>query len=310
MPNWLDRSKSPTDKRDMLRAALNSDSPAAFVGAQDAIGAALAEEYGFDGIWVSGFGVSAMQYGIPDANLVTLSEALEAARRVDQATDLPVIADCDNGYGGALNVRRTVVEYERAGIAGVCIEDNPFPKSNSLLQGDAPRDLIPTKEQANRLELAKSAQLSDGFVVIARIESLIAGYGVEDALERAEAYEQAGVDALLVHSKDKTLQEVDSFLAQWQGKLPLVAVPTLFPDFTVENLHSKGFQVVIFANQLMRASVDAMKSCLGELRATRKASSVDGTITPVNEIFDRIGTRESMELDARTTWTSPSPHGS
>lgn len=310
MSTWLRRESSPDEKRQRFRAALESETPTVLIGVHDAMGAILAEDYAFDGIWVSGFGVSAMAHGIPDLNIITMSEALAAACRIDQATDLPVIADCDNGYGGTLNVRRTVIEYDRAGITGVCIEDNTFPKRNSLLQDAGGRDLISVDEQANRIETAKAAQISGDFVVIARIESLIAGHGVSDALERADAYTKAGADALLVHSKDKTLAEVDDFLSKWNGSIPLVAVPTLFPSFTVENLHEKGFQVVIFANQLMRAAVGAMEGSLKRLKETRKAESVDDSITPVNEIFDLVGTTESMELDAKASWGSQTLHGS
>lgn len=310
MATWLERRQSPEEKRQRLRSAFNGDEAAALIGVHDSMGALLAESYGFDGIWVSGFGTSAMAYGMPDVNLITMTEALQAACRIDQATNLPVVADCDNGYGGALNVRRTVLEYDRAGIAGVCIEDNTFPKRNSLLQDEAERELIAVDEQARRIALAKDAQLSEDFVLIARIESLIAGHGVDDGLKRAEAYSDAGADALLVHSRDKTLVEVDDFLSRWEGDIPLVAVPTLFPSFTVNELHDKGFQVVIFANQLMRASVKAMKECLEDLSKTRKAESVDGAISAVTEIFDLVATTESTDLDARASWTSPTPNGS
>ena len=182
------------EKRARLRAGLTGTTPIVAVGAHDAMSARLIEQRGFDAVWVSGLGVATMAHALPDINVVTMSEALEAAVRIDRATSLPVIADCDNGFGGFSNVLRTVVEYDRAGIAAVSIEDNLFPKRNSLYAvGDASRGLIPLEEQARRIRAAKAEQESEGFVLIARVESLIAGIGVEDACRRADAYVDAGL---------------------------------------------------------------------------------------------------------------------
>jgi phosphoenolpyruvate phosphomutase len=286
-------------KREVLREGLEGQKPVVAIGAHDAMSARLVADYGFDAIWVSGFGVSAMAHAIPDLNLVTMTEALAAACRMDAATPLPVVADCDNGYGGLINVVRTVRDYERAGIAGICVEDNLFPKKNSLYLGKAKRELIPAEEQARRIGAAKRAQDTEGFVFIARVEALIAGHGVEEACRRADAYAEAGADAILMHSKDKTLNEIESFLSQWQGlgHIPLVAVPTLFPDFTADQLHEKGFQMVILANHLMRASVGAMETTLETLAKEGKAAAVDPDIVPVNHIFELVRTKETIALE-------------
>lgn len=286
-------------KRDRLRRGLAASEPVVTVGAHDALSAKLIERHGFDAVWVSGLGVSTMAHALPDLNLITMTEALDAARRIDAATDLPVVADCDNGYGGFSNVIRTVVEYERAGIAAVSIEDNVFPKRNSLYQGDARRELIPVEEQARRLAAAKQAQDTAEFVVIARVESLIAGHGVVDACERADAYVAAGADAILIHSKDRTLSEISAFLESWRGlhRTPLVAVPTLYPTFSADDLRAKGFNMVIFANQPMRAAVTAMEDVLTTLAERRTAASVDDRIAPVDHIFDLVETRQTIEAE-------------
>jgi phosphoenolpyruvate phosphomutase len=125
------------EKRSRFRDAVGSTGPVVMVGAHDAMSAKLIEAHGFDAVWVSGLGVSTMAHALPDLNLITMTEALDAAIRIDSATTLPVIADCDNGYGGLSNVVRTVREYERAGITGICIEDNLFPKRNSLYRGES-----------------------------------------------------------------------------------------------------------------------------------------------------------------------------
>jgi len=284
-------------KRQLLREGLTGPKPITAVGAHDALSAQMIDSQGFEAIWVSGFGVSTMAYAMPDANLVTMSEALDAARRMDAAVNIPVVADCDNGFGGLANVMRTVREYERAGIAGICVEDNHFPKRNSLYAGNSKRELIPIDEQARRVRAGKQAQETEDFVFIARVESLIAGHGVADACRRADAYVAAGADAILIHSKDKTLREIEAFLTEWQGGAPLVAVPTLFPDFTVEQLHEKGFQMIILANQMMRAAVQAMEETLATLKSERKAAAVDGSIAAVNHIFDLVKTKELIAIE-------------
>ena len=262
--------------------------------------AILIDNYDFDAVWVSGFGVSAMAYGLPDLNLVTMSETLAVTRNIEGVIDLPVVVDCDNGFGGFSNVVRTAVEFDRAGIAAICIEDNLFPKRNSLYQGQSKRDLIPVAEQARRLKAAKAAQESEHFVIIARVEALIAGHGVDAAIERAVAYADAGADAILIHSKDKTLGEITGFLEAWEKTgvtKPLVAVPTLFPDYTADELHAKGFSMVILANQPMRASVQAMEETLKLLKAEGKPAAADPHIATVDHIFDLVHTTETIQAE-------------
>jgi phosphoenolpyruvate phosphomutase len=286
-------------KRARLREGLDSSSPVVAVGAHDAMTAQLIEAHGFDAIWVSGLGVSTMTYAVPDLNLVTMSEMLEAAARIDAVTSLPVVVDCDNGYGGLSNLVRTVREFERLGISAICVEDNTFPKRNSLFVGETSRELIPAEEQARRIRAAKAAQETEAFLFIARVEALIAGLGVADACERADAYVEAGADAILIHSRDKTLSEIEGFLAEWSGlgSVPLVAVPTLFPAFTVEQLGERGFSLVIFANQTMRAAVRATEETLGTLATARNAAAVDPTIAPVDHIFELVKTQEAIRLE-------------
>lgn len=287
------------DKRLVLRAGLEGSGVLATVGAHDALSARLVELHGFDAVWVSGFGVSTMAHALPDLNLVTMTEALAAAVRIDAATSLPVVADCDNGFGGYGNVVRTVREYERAGIAGICIEDNVFPKRNSLLDGSVKRELLPVDEQASRIAAGKAEQQDDAFAVIARVEALIAGHGVAEACRRADAYVEAGADAILIHSRDKSLGEINGFLERWAGTgtVPLVAVPTLFPSFTADDLSAKGFRMVIFANQAMRAAITAMEDTLRRLAAHRRADAVDGDIAALDHVFDLVGTRQAIEAE-------------
>src|SRR3954466_10965859 len=281
------RTNRAERKRAALRAGLESDRPFVAVGAHDAMSSQLIGSYGFDAVWVSGFAVAPMAHALPDLNLTTMTEALAASVRIDGATDLPVLADCDNGFGGLSNVVRTLVEFERSGSAGVCVEDNLFPKRNSLYTGESKRELVPVREQARRLRAGKAAQETESFVLVARVEALIAGRGVEAACERADAYVCSGADAILIHSKDKSLGEITGFLDTWggRGKTPLVAVPTLFPDYTDRELYDKGFSMIILANHPMRAAVQAMEQTWAALRSERKAAAVDPHIATVDHIF-------------------------
>lgn len=285
-----------TAKRARLREGLRSDRAVLAVGAHDALTAKLIGQSGFDAVWVSGLAVATMVYGIPDVNLTTMTETLDAAIRIDRATDVPVIVDCDNGFGALNNVVRTLVEFEAAGIAAICVEDNLFPKRNSLLGADTKRELVPVREQARRLRAAKEAQAGDDFTLIARVESLIAGHGVQDACERADAYAEAGVDVILIHSRDKTLAEIEGFLGSWGGfgSVPLAAVPTLFPTFTDSDLRARGFNLVILANQPMRAAVKAVEETLETMARERRASAVDPHIATVEHLFDLVGTKEAI----------------
>lgn len=304
MVNSSSESHTPLNradrKRRLLRAGLLGTQPVVAVGAHDAMSARLIDSWGFDAVWVSGFGVSAMAYGLPDLNLITMSETLDVTRRIDAVTELPIVVDCDNGYGGFSNVVRTIVDFDRAGVAAVCIEDNLFPKRNSLYSGQAQRELVKTSEQARRLRAAKAAQESPDFTLIARVEALIAGHGIDAAIERALAYAEAGADAILIHSKDKTLEEIEGFLEEWHRAglaVPLVAVPTLFPDYSSDQLAAKGFSMVILANHPMRAAVKAMQETLARLRPDGRAADADPHIAKVDEIFELVHTRETIEAE-------------
>jgi len=280
-----------------LLALLEGPQVVLAAGAHDALSAKLAEEAGFDAVWASGFGISAVQ-AVPDANILTLTETLEAVRRIVDAVGIPVVADCDNGYGNAINVMRTVGEFERAGAAGVCIEDNDFPKRCSFYAG-VRRDLVPVEEHARKIEAATAARRSRGFAVIARTEALIAGLGMEEALRRARAYAAAGADAVLVHSKAKDFGELRDFARAWDGGVPLVAVPTTYPSVGPEELAAAGFRLAIFANQALRAAIVAMRDALATMRATGRIASVEERIAPLEEVYRLVGVPELKANEKR-----------
>ena len=202
-------------KAALLRSLLRRPGLVPMVGAHDALSARLIEAAGFPLVWSSSFAVSAAQRAMPDVNLLTMTENLETARYINDAVSIPVIADADNGYGNVVNVVRTVEEYERAGVAGICMEDNIFPKKCSLYPGMR-RELLSVEEFAGKIRAAVKTRRDPDFVVIARVEALIAGWGMKEALRRAHAYADAGADMVLMHSKSKTAAEVLEFMRLWE----------------------------------------------------------------------------------------------
>jgi phosphoenolpyruvate phosphomutase len=266
-----------------LRRLLGAPGPVVLAGAHDGLSARLAEEAGFDGVWASGFEISA-SHGVPDASILTMTEMLAASKLIADSVRIPVVADCDTGFGNSVNAIRTVQAFESAGVAGLCIEDNLFPKRCSFYPG-VRRELADVAEQTLKLRAALGARTTSDFVVLARTEALIAGWGLEEALRRARAYADAGADAVLVHSQQSTADEVAAFAEEWDRLTPLVCVPTTYKTATVDELSRIGFKVVIFANQGLRAAVRATQDSLRALRAAGSAAAIDDRIAPLGEVY-------------------------
>jgi phosphoenolpyruvate phosphomutase len=278
-----------------LRTLLKRPGAIKAVGAHDALSARLIERAGFDAIWASGFAISASLKCIPDASFITSSEQLEVERNIAQAVSIPIIADCDTGYGNALNVMRTVNDRERAGVAAICIEDNVYPKRCSFYAG-VRRELIPIEEHCGKIKAAKAAQLYPEFVIIARTEALIAGWGQEEALKRAEAYAEAGADAVLIHSKSKKFDELKTLYKAWSGRVPLVVVPTIFDQTTAAELEEAGAKIIIYANQPVRAAIRAMRDTLELIKQDTRPGAANDRIVTLPEVYDIVGVPQ-MEQD-------------
>src|ERR1700734_2876466 len=185
------------------------------MSAHNPLAARLAEEAGFDGVWASGFELSAA-YGVPDASLLSFTQHLDMTREIVEQIGVPVVADIDTGYGNAINVLQVVAAYAAAGAAAVVMEDKLFPKDTSLLAGGR-QELVRIAEFQGKIEAAREAGRSHDLLVIARTEALIADLGLDEALRRGTAYAEAGADLLLVHSKRKTPDEIVAFAEGWQG---------------------------------------------------------------------------------------------
>ena len=282
------------NKANKLRKLLTTNKLTKIVGAHNGLSAKLVERAGFDGVWASGLEISA-SYGIPDASLISMNQFLEAARSMNEVIDIPIVADCDTGYGNAMNVMYMVKRYEEAGIAAVSIEEKKFPKDNSLLAGGR-QELLRVEEFEGKLEAAKSAQKNSDFMVIARVEALIAGWGQEEAQMRAHRYAEAGADAILIHSKSSDPGEVLEFINNWDLDVPLVLVPTNYPSLKEEDIEELGkVKLVIYANHGLRAAIRAMEDVFSKIKDDRGIYDLNEFMDPVSHVFEIQGVQELKE---------------
>ncbi|MDA1194455.1 MAG: isocitrate lyase/phosphoenolpyruvate mutase family protein [Planctomycetota bacterium] len=285
------------DGKQRLRERIGQPGPLLVAGAHDGLTAKLVEEAGFDAVWASGFEISA-SHCVPDANILTMADQLRAAAWMVKSSVLPVIADCDNGYGNAINVIHMVKAYESEGIAAVCIEDNVFPKRCSFYAG-VRRELAPVEEHAGKIEAVLATRRSDDFMVIARTEALIAGWGMDEALMRGRAYADAGADFVLIHSKSPSADEVMEFARQWDREAPLVCVPTIYKSADATSLHAGGFKVVIYANHVLRSGIKAQREALARIARDQRCDTVDDLVVPLNDVYELIGVPQ-MKADEKS----------
>ena len=270
-------------KNEILRKKLGGNSIIKVGGAFDAMSAKLVEINGFDAVWAGGFAISAT-HALPDASILTMTEFLNVASSMEEACNIPIIADCDTGFGGPTNVSHMVKKYEKAGIAAVCIEDKTFPKQNSLLE-DGRQELISEKDFVAKIIAARDAKENPNFTIIARTEALISGMGMKEAIKRALAYEKAGADAILIHSKQDSPNEIFEFSESWGGTLPLVVVPTSYPSVKLDELISHNIKMIIYANQTLRVAHASISKILKQLKNSSSISDISEDLSSMEEIF-------------------------
>lgn len=284
----------------VLRTQLAGGRLLRLVGAHDGLTAILIERAGFDAIWAGGLTICTSA-GVPDAGLLTMTEMLAVAAQMRQASRLPIVADVDCGFGDLNVIGRMTRLYESAGIDAVCIEDKQYPKRNSFRDGNVIED---PERFARKLAVAKSAQRTEEFVVIARLESLIVGESVAQAIDRARLYRSAGADALVIHSKQKDDAMIAEFCRAWRAadrQTPLIAIPTTYYTSSAARLESLGINAAIYANQLLRASVRAMREVLGQIHADGSTAAAEDCIAPVSALFELTGTDDLLEDEPAPT---------
>jgi phosphoenolpyruvate phosphomutase len=288
----------PMSRTVSLRARLSEGTLLQVMAAHSPLSAKLAEEAGFDGLWASGFELSAL-FGVADVSLITMTQHLEMVRAMAGRTRLPILADIDTGFGNVVNVDYAMRQYERAGASAVVIEDKIFPKVTSLV-ADGRQDLSSIHEFQSKLRAALAARRSNEFLVIARTEALIAGRGQAEALKRARAYAEVGADLVLVHSKAKTPDEIVAFVHEWDGPAPIVLVPTAYPDLTNARIEALGkVKIVIYANHAIRASVAAMQNVFARIRQDGGIHGLGSDVVPVEEIFRLQDMAKVTELERK-----------
>ncbi|MGY1606342.1 isocitrate lyase/PEP mutase family protein [Geodermatophilus sp. SYSU D00700] len=281
--------------RARLRELLAGPGPLVAPGAYDALSARLVEQAGFDAVYMTGFGTTASLIGRPDVGLLSGAEMVDNARRIAAAVDVPVIADADTGYGNALNVVRTVQLYEQAGVAGIQLEDQVMPKKCGHMSGKA---LVGTAEMAGKVRAAVAARRDPDLVVIARTDA-VAVSGVDDALERARAYADAGADLLFVEAPT-TEADVERIASGLAGVAPLVfnwAEGGRTPPLSLQRMTELGFALVIYPIGTLLAATAGMRSLLAALRA-QGVPPLEG-LPSFGEFTDLIGLPEAQDLEQR-----------
>lgn len=267
------------------------------MAAHSPLSAKLAEEAGFDGLWASGFELSAL-YGLADMSLITMTQHLDMLRAIAGHSSLPIVADIDTGYGNALNVIHAVRQYEKAGAAAVVIEDKTFPKVTSLA-ADGRQELLRIEEFQGKIEAATSTRTDPDFLVIARTEALIAGLSEDEALKRGMAYAEAGADMILIHSKKKDPSEIESFSRAWKGPVPLTIVPNAYPELDATRIRALGnIKMTIYGNYGIRAATTAMQDAFRRIIADGGVQNVHKDIVAVEEIF-RLQEMDQVKADEK-----------
>jgi 2-methylisocitrate lyase-like PEP mutase family enzyme len=266
-----------------LRELLASDGIIVAGGAHDALSARIVQQVGFPLCVVTGAGLT-MVRGYPDVGLMSMKEVVDAAGYIAEAVEIPVIVDADNGYGNAINARRTVRAFERAGVAGIHIEDQDWPKRCGHMFG---KRVIPKAEMAQKIRAARDARRDPDFVVIARCDALMVN-GLDDTLERGEAYLEAGADMLFFEMRE-SLEEIRALADRFRGRIPLLfnhSPSGMVPRLPVREIQAMGFKIVAFYAHAVMAACKAMREVLTEIRETGNSVSTWDRLVPFNEFWE------------------------
>lgn len=284
-------------KPTQLKNMLTSGQTEFILEAHNGLSARIVEEAGFKGIWGSGLALSA-QHAVRDNNELSWTQVVEQLEFMTDVTSIPILLDGDTGYGDFNNMRRLVRKLGQISVAGVCIEDKLFPKTNSFIQGEA-QPLEDIQTFCGKIQAGKDSQTHDDFCIVARVEAFIAGWGLGEALKRAEAYHAAGADAILIHSKSSQPNEVLEFATEWANRSPLILVPTKYYATPTEVFEQADISLVIWANHMIRTCISAMQATAANIHETRSLVESEGRIATVSEIFRLQGADELLEAEQR-----------
>ncbi|MDD4896811.1 MAG: isocitrate lyase/PEP mutase family protein [Atribacterota bacterium] len=283
-------------KTRLLRNLLQDKKILVAPGAYDVFSAKMIEKMGFKAIYMTGYGASASIIGQPDVGLLTMTEMAKRAGDIAKAVKIPVIADADTGYGNPLNVRRTVMEYERAGVAGIQLEDQTFPKKCGHMLG---RKIIPKEDMVQKIKAACDAREDKDLVIIARTDART-NFGLDEALSRGKIYQQVGADLIFIESPENVeeMKKINNFFKD---------IPTLAniieggrtPNLTNNELESLGFSIVIYSTGPIYSAAKGLKDYLTELITRETTISRINEIISFQEFNELIGLKEYLELEKR-----------
>jgi phosphoenolpyruvate phosphomutase len=283
-------------ERSGLRELLAASDLSFLMEAHDALSAAIAEQSGFAGLWASGLSISS-SLGFRDANEASWTQVVDVVERMADATSVPILVDGDSGFGNFNNARLAALKLFQRGAAGICLEDKGFPKMNSFVGDRHP--LADIAEFSGRLRAVKDTVPADSFALVARIEALIAGFGQQEALERAHAYAEAGADAILIHSRKSTPDDVLQFAQAWDNRLPLIIVPTKYYSTPVEVYRDAQISTVIWANHAMRASVGAMRAVCRRILKEQSIAGIEHEVASLEDVFGLMRYDELASAEER-----------
>jgi phosphoenolpyruvate phosphomutase len=284
-------------KTTQLKSLITSPQLEFIMEAHNGLSAKIVEETGFKGIWGSGLSISAA-LGVRDNNEASWTQVLEVLEFMSDAVSIPILLDGDTGYGNFNNMRRLVKKLEQRQVAGVCIEDKLFPKTNSFISGET-QPLADIDEFCGKIKAARDTQSDDDFIVVARVEAFIAGWGLDEALRRAEAYRQAGADAVLIHSKKSNPSDIEEFMKEWGNRLPVVIVPTKYYSTPTNQFRDLGISMVIWANHNIRAAVNIMQETSKKIFNEQSLIHIEDNIVSVSEIFRLQNADELKEAEKK-----------
>ena len=293
---FADKKAETALKTTRFRQMLTSPDTSFIMESHNGLSAKIVEETGFEGVWASGLSVSAA-LGVRDSNEASWTQVLEVLEFMADATSIPILVDADTGYGNFNNFRRLVNKLIQRDIAAVCIEDKLFPKTNSFLGTNQP--LADVDEFCGKIKAGKDAQAHDDFCVIARVEALIAGWGLDEALRRAEAYNEAGADGILIHSKESVADEILAFTKEWANRSPVVIVPTKYYATPTQHFHDAGINLIIWANHNMRAAISSMRETSQQIFENQNLIWAEENVARLNDVFLIAGNEELSEAEDR-----------
>tara|TARA_B100001093_G_scaffold400065_1_gene387580 strand:- start:9099 stop:10712 length:1614 start_codon:yes stop_codon:yes gene_type:complete len=280
-----------------FKKLLTSNNTEFICEAHNGISAKIVEEAGFKAIWGSGLTISA-QSGVRDNNELSWTQVMDNLEFMTDTTNVPILLDGDTGYGNFNNFQRLVKKLEQIEVAAVCIEDKLFPKTNSFISGEK-QELADIEEFSGKISAGKDAQTNDDFSIIARVEAFIAGWGLDEALKRANAYYKAGADGILIHSALSRPDEIIAFKKEWGDKCPVIIVPTKYYSTPTEIFEKNNISVVIWANHILRSGIDAMQKTAKKIYLDKNLLDIEDNIATVSEIFRLQGAKELEDSESK-----------